>query len=357
MHKLAILLLLAEIALPSLAAKRVTVEQLEQVLAAAHGKPDAKLGQQLSVLELTERLSAIQLARWQAELPGPESRRSLVLLADLSAFLDLPVAEIPATATPDFATQRGMIALTVDYATKTIHQLLNFFATRDTIRFEDTPEGHQATRAVIPYQPLHPVGRSSDTVLYRDGQEEVDSRTAKGKESEAASEGLVTTGVFGPILGTVLLDAAHGKLAWSHWEQGPAGPQAVFRYAVPREKSHYEVKFCCIAGENDRIFEQFPGYHREIAVDPGTGAIFRLTLQADPKPTDPYVKSDILVEYGPVEIGGKTYICPVRSVFPAQVSAVFGRGCAAAVPGWHIIRKGQAGCPGKPADPAERCCL
>jgi VWFA-related protein len=322
MRKLAILLLLVGIALPAFAAKGITVEQLEQVLAAAHGKPDAKVAEQLSGLELTERLSAAKLSRWEAGLPGPQSRRSLVLLADVSAFLDPPAAEIPATAAPDFAAQRRMMALTVDYASKTIRQLPNFFATRDTVRFEDTPQGFRADTSVIPYQPLHPVGRSTDTVLYRDGNEVVDSRAAKDKKPEAL--GLTTTGVFGPILGTVLVDAAQGKLAWSHWEQGAAGPQAVFRFAVQREKSHYQVEFCCVPGDhgNYRVFQQFSGYHGEMAVDPVNGAILRLTLEADLKPADKIVRSDILVEYGPVEIGGKTYICPVKSVSISDAPAL-----------------------------------
>ena len=214
MRKLSVFLLLAGAAMPALAAKTVTVEQLEQVLAAAHGKSDAKVAQQLSGLELTERLSAVRLSRWEADLPGPESRQSLVLLADLSAFLDPPAAEIPATATPDFAAQRRIVALTVDYASRTIHQLPNFFATRDTVRFEDSPQGFRADTSVIAYQPLHTVGRSTDTVLYREGNEVVDSRAAKVKKQETAAQGLTTSGVFGPILGTVLVDAAHGKLAW-----------------------------------------------------------------------------------------------------------------------------------------------
>jgi VWFA-related protein len=325
MRKLALLLLLAGIALPpAVAARNITVEQLEQVLAAAHGKLDAKVAQQLSGLELTERLSAAKLSRWEADLPGPESRRSLVLLADVAAFLDPPAAEIPATPAPDFAAQRRMIALTVDYASKTLHQLPNFFATRDTVRFEDTPRGFRADTSEIPYQPLHPVGRSTDTVLFRDGNEVVDSREAKGNKSQPALQGLITTGVFGPVLATVLVDAAQGKLAWSHWEQGAAGPLAVFRFAVPREKSHYEVEFCCVTADNGsyRVFQQFSGYHGQMAVDPANGAILRLTLEADLKPADKIVRSDILVEYGPVEIGGKTYICPVKSVSISDAPAL-----------------------------------
>jgi VWFA-related protein len=315
MRMFSILLLLTAITPPAFSAKRVSVDQLEQVLAAAHGKSDAKVSQQLSELELTERLSAARLARGEKELSGAESKRSLVVLADLSAFLDLPASEIPATAAPDLAAQRHIMAEAIGYAERTISKLPNFFATRDTIFFEDVPLSSRADTSVIPYQPLHPVGRSSDTVLYRDGREVVDWGATKHKKNDAGSQGLITSGVFGPILGTVLVDAAQGKLVWSHWEQSTAGPQAVFRFAIPREKSHYQVEYCCVPGfQGNGVFQQFSGYHGEIAVDPEDGAILRLTLEADLKPTDPLLRSDILVEYGPVEIGGKKYICPVKSV-------------------------------------------
>jgi hypothetical protein len=85
---------------------------------------------------------------------------------------------------------------------------------------------------------------------------------------------------------------------------------------VPKEKSHYQVEFCCVTTDNGsyRGFQQFSGYHGEMAVDPANGAILRLTLEADLTPADKIIRSDILVEYGPVEIGGKTYICPLKSV-------------------------------------------
>jgi hypothetical protein len=62
------------------------------------------------------------------------------------------------------------------------------------------------------------------------------------------------------------------------------------------------------------VFQQFSGYRGEIAIDPATGTILRLMLIADAKPTDRLTQANILVEYGPVVLDGKTYVCPVRSV-------------------------------------------
>jgi len=315
MRKLVLpLLLMVEMTASAHAARPVTVDQLREALASAHGKPDAKLAQLLSNLELTERLSADKLSRWQAEMPGPESRRQLVLLGDVSAFLHPPASEIPATAMPDIATQRELIAATVDYATRTMHQLPNFLATRDTIRFEDNPPSQRADSSYIPYKPLHAVERTSATVIYRDGQE-VDSGKSQVNQSSSIAKGLITSGEFGPVIGTVLVDVARGKLTWGHWEKGTRGPVAVFRYVVAREESHYEVKFCCVAGESvDGVVSRRTGYHGEMAIDPAYGAIMRLTLQAELRKEDKIGKADMLVEYAPVDIAGKTYICPVKSI-------------------------------------------
>ncbi len=241
-------------------------------------------------------------------------------LTDMSAFLEPPAAEVPSLAKPDSDTQRKMIALAVDYVSKTIHQLPNFYATRVTTTFQDNPSLDESkTRnrraisdLIIISKTLHPVGRYSAAVLYRKGREEV-----RADAAQSQAQGLTTSGEFGPILSTSLLDAAQGHLVWSHWEQGAAGPEAVFRFTVPADKSHYEVAYCCIIKPNGTrvYYRQFSAYNGEIAIDPSNGTILRLSLKATGlKSTDPIVKANIVVEYGPVELGGRTYICPLKGI-------------------------------------------
>jgi hypothetical protein len=329
MRKLGALIALVGMASPAFAAKRVTVAQLEQTLAAVHGGPDADAARQLSDLELTERLSTAQLSSLETGLPGEKARTALRMLADASAFLDPPAAEILALPAPDLATQRQILDLTVNYVTETVHKLPNFFATRITTSFEGAPEV-QSSGAIstvgmasfTAHQPLHPVGISRVTVLYRDGHEVVDAGPEKTRKAQPAAQRLTTAGVFGPVLVTVLVDAAQSKkLAWSHWEQGATGPEAVFSYAVPREMSHYTVNWESLPADQSKgcitrtqSFSKLVPYHGEIAVDPVSGTILRLVLAADMKPDDFTVKSGIAVEYGRVEIGGRSYFGPVKSV-------------------------------------------
>jgi hypothetical protein len=173
--------------------------------------------------------------------------------------------------------------------------------------------------AVI-YKPLHFIGESSVTVLYRDGHEIADAAGAKSMKFVPANHELRTMGEFGPVLATVLGDAAKGKVLWSHWEQDAAGPLAVFSYTVPQRASHYRVSYLGGAQEEQR----YPAYRGEIAVNPADGSILRLTLVAEMKSDDPMTRAGLLVEYAPVNIGRMTYICPVKSValFQAPITTV-----------------------------------
>jgi VWFA-related protein len=318
MRKLLLVAVLTGCAFRLYASKAITVAELEQKLAVDRGKPDADLAQQLSEFELTERLSATTLSRLNSSSPGTKTSEELRILADQSAFLSLPATEIPAIPPPDPATQRKMMAQVVDYVSRTIHQLPNFYATRATTHFEETPEV-QTAWDTIPFRPLHKTSAFDVTVLYRDGQEVVDAGTTKAKATSQKARGLNDWGVFGPILSTVFLDAAKSDLRWSHWEQTPTGTRAVFRYTVPLEKSHYQVHYCCVQANDPTVdpmkpFDRLVAYRGEIAVDPAQGSILRLTVEAELKPADPISKADIMVEYGPVEIGGQSYICATRSV-------------------------------------------
>lgn len=296
------------------AAKPVTVEQLGEMIGEAHGSRDAEVAKKLSDMALTQRLSGAKLMSWESSLPGRRSRQALTALADASAFLDPPATQMPALPPPGLSEQQHILSLTIDYLRVTIPKLPNFFAKRITTRYEDQkPDGSRmANRGA---QAWRAIGSSSETVLYRDGAEVVDSRSAQRRKSKAVEGELVISGTFGPILFTVIVDAAHGQTYWSHWEQGADGPEAVFRYVVPEKESHYEVEYLSLSGEGEKvILRQRTGYHGEVAVDPASGIILRLALQADLASSLPLVRSDIMVAYGPVELGGKTYICPLRSV-------------------------------------------
>lgn len=305
------------------ATQSISIDQLQQTLAASHDRTDTDLAQQLATIELKERLGVAHLSHIAAVLPGEKSRQALILLADKSAFLDPPSAEVLGDPTPDAAATRQMLVQIVNYVNTTLRQLPNLIASRETTGFEDRPQEDslEATGIVsYSYQPLHFVGRSFATVTFRDRKEIVDERSGKG-ENQGKIGGMITSGEFGPILSVVVADALKGKITWARWEQGANGRIAVFHYSVPEDKSNYRVKFCCIvngydaSGKPDLLpFDEQSAYRGEIAFDPSNGTILRLTIRAELPVNGLVSNAGVVMEYAPFEIGGRNYICPARSI-------------------------------------------
>ncbi len=325
---LSLLPLTASIAAHAVPLKRVNVQELERLLSAAQGQSDNKVAKLVAGLELTERASAVRLARWESEFPGHRCRGALLLLADSSAFLDLSAADIPATPPPDMQAQRTLMGKTVDYVKTAVARLPDFYATRRTENFQDMsgrPSSYsrapnQNSEKVLdtrnpPHEPLLDAGKSSVTVSFVDGHEVSGSK--KGRDSFGKpSVALTTHGEFGPILIAVLRDAVKSGVYWSHWEQGTSGTIAVFRYSVSQGQSSYQV----MLPEVTKIEKLFPAYHGEIGVDPATGVILRITVIAGLPPPNQHAITSILVEYASVSIGGKSYVCPVHGVALARLS-------------------------------------
>ena len=298
--------------------ERVTVEQLEHSLNTAGRNSDTRMQLQLSRMELTERLSTPRLMKFEATLRDKKARQALVELADRSVFLVPPAGEILSTAPPDAAAQRLMMSRAIAYVNHTIPKLPNFFANRTTVQYhERPPERGQTWKTAAGDQSLHLDETSNARMLFRDGKEIVDTEASKGKPLKPGERTLSTVGTFGPLLVTVLKGAtsAGSDLTWSRWEQGADGPQAVFRYRIPQETPFFLVGFGYLASDDRLVpLEKKEPYHGEFAVDPASGAILRLTVQADLEPRLPMQRSDVMVEYSPLVIGGTTYFCPIRSV-------------------------------------------
>jgi hypothetical protein len=306
----------------------VTVAQLEQTLAADHGKSDKELAQQIGKMELTQRLATAHAALLQADLPGEKSRLALEAVADASAFLALPAAEILPTAPPDRAAQKAILSRAIDFVLSTVPSMPHFFATRETTRLERVKPEREVTLDTAetsadssPKEPFHLVDTSLVTVEYREGKEVIENPDEKKKGER--NNGLNNWGEFGPLLGLVMSDILAGRIGWLHWEQGADGPVAVFRYKIDR--SHYIVRYCCLPDPDPkkRNLETVPPYDGEIAIDPKTGSVLRLVLETELDRNLPIKRDDVMVEYGPVQIGGVSYICPLKSVsITHEVSAL-----------------------------------
>ena len=333
MRKLILLAVFAAIA--SQPARGETVAQLQRILTAARAshRSDTQIARQISRLDLSERLTDATLGHLTADFASfPETAESLQLLADKSAFLMPPAKEIPATPPPDDSAQRQMLDAARSYVAQTLPLLPNLLATRTTRYFDDSPQ--QLTKNAWPVSAgLHLVRTSSEEISVRTDQRAMSSAAEpviKGSEAQAE---LTSWGEFGGVLGMVVGDATKGSLSWSRWESAAATPVAVFKYSVPRPFSHYQLdgfspeQFGQVDSSSGtlgmkpsldiprvRPYHITPGYHGELWLDPATGTILRITVEADLKSRDPVKQADTLIEYGPVSINDHSFICPVRSL-------------------------------------------
>ena len=314
-----LLILLAGVCPAAMAVKKVSVEQLEKLIADNRDKSDHALANNLYDVELTEQLNDMRLHADAAALPGDESRAALTVIADIAMFLPLPDADLVGDARPDIVTVKAIYKSGIDYAAKLIPKLPNFFATRTINRYSNTPPHSVWTVAdAAHYQALHPAGSSTVTVYYRHGHEAIDNASANRRGNDVNTRHLSTQGEFGPILQVILVDSSHGFVGFSHWEKLAGVKTAVFDYTVPKQFSHYAVS---VPVMND-MEKESPAYHGEIAIDPANGRILRMTVLADVEPDDAVVTANMLVDYGEVEIGGKKYMCPVKSVAYSQEQLV-----------------------------------
>ncbi|KAA6458188.1 VWA domain-containing protein [Acidobacteria bacterium AB60] len=321
------------------AEKRMTVAQVEALVAreGAKGK-DAELARQLADVEPAERITLSTLTRLKAHLAaGSAAAEALQLLAYESAFLDPPASELPDQPAPDSEMQLRMIEGARRYVSQTLPGLPDFLATRVISLYDDRPralkKGDWPTRAG-----LHLEGTSTGEISVRSERE--NQPATQGAAVWQEKIGLVSGGEFGNTLGMIMADTVQGKINWGHWEAGSAGKVAVFRYEVPASASHYEVMSTVqresrvegvatpsggrgligigarpnVNGANVSVVHTRPGYHGEIWVNPADGTVLRITMDADVTKGPPFRRAAILVEYGRVEIGGRTFVCPLHSL-------------------------------------------
>jgi hypothetical protein len=349
MRRWAVAVLLAGFAMPVFAGRPavthdVTVDQLAQVLAHVRYRWDGRLAKQISDMRLTQRLSAARLVRLEEQLPGSQSRQALLALADESAFLDLPTDEIPSDPAPSAAAQTALLNEASGFVGDTIDRLPSFTATRETTRYEGTAtviSGRlqtefftlnlwRAPSAVnwecpgepkIGYRRLSIIDRTHVAIVYRHGHE-VHALDEKGGEFECPENSVSTTEEFGHVIAWIPRVVEQGKLVWSHWEREATGLVAVFQYStmLPLKTSAPMA----VRGE--------------ITLDPANGTILRLTEvrrwnEQEPgyngKPGyEAPVERDAEVDFGPVNIGGNVFYCPVRRVAIYRAPILWPRGSA-----------------------------
>ena len=332
MKRLACLVVLLAIAAPAWPADKVSVSQLKECLQSLRdaGKNDQDVAVQLSKVELTENLSAEDIRSMQSLLPGQESRAWLSFLAAQSAVLPPPSSEIPATPAPDLATQKVILGKCIDYVTRVYMHNPHLVATKTTTPYS--------------FFIMETSRRDMGTTLYREKPStkksytynlSVDVESENGIETAAPPipkkvHGIVESQIStGPALSLVLEQAAEGgHLAWERWQLIDGRPVGVFNFAVDKTISRYQVNYCCFLRQDpmrgnpevapywDSSYEPFKQtvpFHGAFFIDPETGTVVRLIMQAELSPSAPVHREDTRIDYGSVKVKDTSVTVPVET--------------------------------------------
>jgi hypothetical protein len=136
------ILVVLMMASPAWAAKKVTVQQLKDMLVSLHQakKADADVASELKQVELSEELTRSLMNSLVEYVPGPLSTEQIYVLEARSAVLAPPASDLPTAPAPDAAAQKALLDKAANYTTKTYAQLPHLTATKTTIRFQDNME-------------------------------------------------------------------------------------------------------------------------------------------------------------------------------------------------------------------------
>ncbi|MFP5226952.1 MAG: hypothetical protein ACLGXA_04940 [Acidobacteriota bacterium] len=358
---------LAAVALPAVAARTLTVKELDALIAdlQQQSKSDAVIAQKLMEVDLSQELTPAAIDHLREMNLGPETLEQIRILRVESALLLPPASNSPNTAPPDAAAQKAILARTVSYLGDFMH-LPKLSADKTTVRYQNGPDyvyssdgGTMTARTDLGQQfsPDNPylkaLGEHTMPVELMGG---VEIHPKKFRADDpSARNGQISQGGPGPLLGVAFEDAAKSGLEFSHWQIVDGKALAVFAFEVPKKHSHYEVNYCCfphtesvgshlgapmtssasgsmgagagIATANsmyatNTTFEPFRakvGYHGEFFIDPATGDVLRFIMRAEMKKSDFVQQEDTRIDYGPVTMGAKTMLLPQESFVLTRV--------------------------------------
>ena len=292
-------------------ARQISVAELQQMLQA---DPKRETAEALPDLVLAERLDNAQRSTLRAQVRRGEARDQFEALADESQFQAPAPDQAASWPAPSSAEQQQMLSAADRFLAQNTARLPNFTATRSTVTLNEIAGLHEFETA-IRAQPFRIEQKFDATVSYRHGSEVI---TLAKDVHFPNTQSLYTTGTFGPLLHFTLQNAMSLRdgVRWIRWEQGPDGRRAVFGFTVPADHAGpFGVSGCCLpeASGNDR-WGIVPGYHGEVTVSAASGAIWRVQVEADLNQFVPVKHSALVVTYGPVVIGGETYVLPLHGI-------------------------------------------
>jgi hypothetical protein len=353
------------LASPAWAARRITVGQLEDLLHSLEQakKTDAEVADELKRVELSEELTRGTMNTLVGSVHGPLSLEQIYVLEALSADLVPPAPDLPATPTPDAATQQAIVAKAQAYVRDRYDQLPLLTATKASLRFQDNVEAVASNSGIVGNATqvdslppsVNPAGfiRYMNAAVTTIGSEHgVVKPPAQKDKTPWGQNKMIAIEEPDPNLAVVFQEARDaGSIQWLRWELVNGRRMAVYSFAVPKAKSQLTVDICCfpnvkqsgvatfytalngaqLGGQdasagvggvtgnfqtstNWHNYKATVPYHGEFFIDPETGIVMRMITEAELSSSDVVHNADTRIDYGPVKVGSRTLVAPVMTI-------------------------------------------
>jgi hypothetical protein len=369
MKRLDWLLILLLMASPAWCAKTITVGQLEDLLRSLQQekKTDAEIATALKQVVLSQELTRSTMNSLVSYVPGPMATEQVYVLEARSADLIPPESDIPLTPIPDTAAQKTILDKADAYVSRTYDQLPGLTAEKTTLRFQDNVEAVSAASGLqggATDVVVSPSFSNPATFVHYINSSEAQVASEHGAEKGPAEKDKIPWGANkmivleepDPALGTVFKEAqATGSLQWLRWELINGKAAAVYSFAALRKKAHLDVNVCCFPKINQAGIATFytatsaaalgdggggggggvngnyqtstewhnyktaTPYHGKFFIDPDTGVVVRMIVQAEFKPSEVVHRIDTRIDYGPVKAGIMMFMAPVKTYINTEV--------------------------------------
>jgi hypothetical protein len=337
MKQLGWILVLLMMASPAWADKKITVQQLKDmlVLMKQGKKTDDEVSTQLKGIELSEELTAAAKLSLLFMSPGPLTSEQISVLEARTSMLAPPSSDLPDLPTPDAAAQKAILDKAIGFAAKNDQQIPRLTAMKAVAHYGHLNDFNRwgnyggvqqggMVRDRGDKSIMNLTSRYTETVEIDQGVEKVTVSTA---DSHLRRISPMSEGGTRPAPNLIISKAVEGgNIRWLRWETISGTKTAVFSFAVDKRNELYAVDYCCFLTARNQDFEWKPykktvGLHGELFIDPDTGTTFRIVLQAELSPTDYVEQEDTRIDYGKETVDGNVYVVPEGSFTQVYLDA------------------------------------
>jgi len=208
------------------------------------------------------------------------------------------VAE-PQTAVFELTHEDPVIEKAMRYAFSFSDALPDFVCNQRTERFESRDNGAKWIKNdVIDAEVVYSERREN----YRNIR--IDGRPLRSFDT---LDGTTSTGEYGTVLRNMFHPEVEAEFSYLQDDELVGTPTRVYSVKVDEQRSHWRIGF------NDQKIDA--AYRGRVWIEPETGAIFRIEMEAIRFPLGfGLASSEMAIEYEPIEIGTARPLLPVRSV-------------------------------------------